>query len=143
MDEAEFKYMAKNLKQIVDPDLVFIAEHKGQPVGFLLALPDINQALIHLKGRLLPFGLLKLLWHTKVRNKINGLRMITMGIIPQFHKRAVDSMLYIATYEAGVRKGYDWAEFSWMLETNELILRASAEMGAEPYKRYRIYQLPL
>ena len=143
MDEAEFNHLAKNLKQIVDPDLVFIAEHKGQPVGFLLALPDVNQALIHLNGRLLPFGLLKLLWHTKIRNKITGLRMITMGVVPQFHRRAVDSMLYMATYEAGVRKGYHWAEFSWMLETNELILRASAEMGAEPYKRYRIYQLPL
>jgi GNAT superfamily N-acetyltransferase len=143
MDEAEFNHMAKNLKQIVDPELVFIAEHKGQPVGFLLALPDINQALIHLKGRLLPFGILKLLWHTKVRNKIDGLRMITMGIIPQFHRRAVDSMLYIACYEAGVRRGYNWAEFSWMLETNELIIRATAEMGAEQYKRYRIYQLPL
>lgn len=143
MDEAEFKYTAKNLKQIVDPDLVFIAEHEGKPIAFLLALPDINQALIHLNGRLLPFGVLKLLWHTKVRSKIDGLRMITMGVIPQYQKRAVDSMLYIATYNAGVGKGYHWAEFSWMLETNELVLRATSEMGADIYKRYRIYQLPL
>jgi len=143
MDEAEFKYTAKNLKQIVDPDLVFIAEHEGKPIAFLLALPDINQALIRLKGKLLPFGILKLLWHTKVRNKIDSLRMITLGVVPKYQKRAVDSMLYIATYRAGVKKGYHWAELSWMLETNELVLRATAEMGAEVYKRYRIYQLPL
>ena len=143
MDEAEFKYTAKNLKQIVDPDLVFIAEHEGKPIAFLLALPDINQALIRLNGKLLPFGVLKLLWHTKIRSKIDSLRMITMGVIPAFQKRAVDSMLYIATYNAGVAKGYTWAEFSWMLETNELVIRATAEMGAEMYKRYRIYQLPL
>lgn len=143
MDEAEFKYTAKNLKQIVDPELVFIAEHEGKPIGFLLALPDINQALIKLDGKLLPFGIVKLLWHTKVRSKVDGLRMITMGVVPSFQKRAVDSMLYIACYKAGVARGYSWAEMSWMLETNELVIRATAEMGAEQYKRYRIYQLPL
>ena len=143
MDRAEFEYTAKNLKQIVDPDLVFIAEYEGRPVAFSLALPDINQALIRLKGRLFPFGLLKLLWHTKVRNKIDGIRMITFGVIPEFQKRGIDSAMYIATYKRGVAKGYSWAELSWMLETNELMLRAATQMGGKPYKKYRIVELPL
>lgn len=143
MDRAEFDYVAKNLKQIVDPDLVFIAEYEGRPVAFSLALPDINQALIHLKGRLFPLGLLKLLWHTKVRNKIDGIRMITFGVVPEFQKRGIDSAMYIATYKRGVGKGYKWAELSWMLETNELMVRAAKQMGGKPLKKHRIVELPL
>ncbi|MBD3402772.1 N-acetyltransferase [candidate division GN15 bacterium] len=143
MDDDEFAYMAKNLRQIVDPDLVFIAEADDQPIGFLLALPDINQALRYLNGKLLPFGLIKLLWHTKVKSKIDSLRMITMGVVPDFQKRAVDSMLYVAMFRKGVEKGYDWAELSWMLETNQLVLSAVTRMGAREYKRYRIVEMPI
>ncbi len=143
MDEEEFFAMAKQLKQIVDPDMVFIAEHDGEPVAFSLALPDINQALIHLHGRLLPVGIFKLLWHTKVRNKINGVRMLTMGVVPKFQKRAIDLMLYTNTFRQGSEKGYHWAELSWILETNELMNRAAADMGARLYKKYRIMEMPL
>ncbi|NOY88368.1 MAG: N-acetyltransferase [FCB group bacterium] len=143
MEKEEFDYTAKNLKQVVDPDLVFIAEYEGQPVAFSLALPDLNQALIHLKGRLFPLGLLKLLWHTKVRNKIDGVRLITFGVIPQFQKRGIDSMLYLATYKKGRSKGYAWAELSWILETNELMCKAAEQMGAKVYKRYRIVEMPI
>jgi len=143
MDRDEFDYVAGNLRQIVDPELVFIAEHENQPVAFSLALPNVNQALIKLKGRLFPLGLLKLLWHTKIRNKIDGIRMITFGVIPQFQRRGIDSAMYVATYKRAVSKGYRWAELSWMLETNDLMLRAANDMGGKPYKRYRIVELPL
>ncbi len=143
MDEAEFTAMCKNLKQIADPKLIFIAEHEGVPVAFSVALPDINQALIHLKGRLFPLGLLKLLWHTKIRNKINGLRLITMGVVPAFQKRGIDLMFFTKTYNAGLELGYSWGELSWILETNELMCRAAEEMGGKVYKKYRIMEMPL
>jgi len=143
MDKEEFSFTAKNLKQVADPDLVFIAEYEGRPIAFSLALPDLNQALIYLKGRLFPWGLLKLLWHTKVRNKIDGVRLITFGVIPQFQKRGIDAMLYMATYNKGRSKGYSWAELSWILETNELMCKASEQMGAKVYKRYRIVEMPI
>ena len=143
MTEDEFFYMARQMRRIVDPDLVVIAEHDGRPVAFALALPDINQALIHMKGKLLPTGLLKLLWHTKIRNKIDGCRILMLGILPQFRKRGIDSMLYVATYQRGVARGYRWAELSWILETNELMRRGVEELGARPYKRYRIVEMPL
>ncbi len=143
MDRKEFDYTANNLRQIVDPDLVFIAEHDGQPVGFSLALPDINHALIHLNGRLFPLGLMKLLWHTKIKNKVKGIRMITFGVIPQFQKRGIDSIMYVATYKRAVAKGYTYAELSWMLETNELMVRAAEQMGGKLFKKYRIVELPL
>jgi len=143
MADEEFNYTAKNLKQIVDPELALICEYEGRPVAFLLALPDINQALIKLKGRLLPFGILKLLWHTKIRNKVNGVRVITLGVVPQFQKRGLDMVMFHGCYTRGVPRGYSWAELSWILETNDLMRRSAEQMGAELYKRYRIVEMPL
>ncbi len=143
MTEEEFFYMARLLKQIVDPKLLIIAEHEGKPVAFSLAVPDVNQALIRLNGKLLPVGLLKLWWHTKVRNKIDGCRIIMLGILPQFQKRGIDSMLYVSTYQRGVEEGYTWAELSWILETNDMMRRGVEQMGAKLYKRYRIVEMPL
>ncbi len=143
MDEAEFFHTAKNLRQIVDPELVFMAEYKGEPVAFSIALPDINQALIHMDGTLFPLGMLKLLWHTKIRNKIDGLRLITMGVVPQFQKRGIDLIFYTSTFNRGIERGYKWAELSWILEINELMCRGAQDMGGKPYKKYRIMEMPL
>ena len=74
MTEEEFDHLAKNLKKIVEPDFVLLAEVEGDPAGFCMALPDINLVLRKLNGRLFPFGIFKLLWFTKVKNliKANG-----------------------------------------------------------------------
>ncbi len=143
MTEDEFNHLSKGLKQIVEPELIFIAEHEGRPVGFLMAVPDVNQALIHLKGKLMPVGLFKLLWHTKVSNKIDGIRVITLGVVPEFRKRGLDSILYVDIHNRGIERGYRWAELSWILETNELMRSAIEQMGADLYKRYRIVEMPL
>ena len=143
MQEDEFNYMAKNLKEIIDPDMLLIAEIDGEPAGFSMAVPDINQVLIRLNGRLFPTGLLKLLWNTKIRNKINGLRMMTMGVVHKYQKRGIDNIFFVDTYNIGVKKGYEWAELSWILETNELMCRAAENMGAKLYKKYRVVEMPL
>jgi len=143
MTEEEFFYTAKDLKQIVDPKIALICEYEDQPVAVCLAIPDVNQALIHLKGKLLPFGLLKLLWHTKIRNKIDGARIITIGVIPEFQKRGLEMLMFHHCYTNGRENGYKWAELSWVLETNELMIRGIEQMGAKPYKRYRIVEMPL
>lgn len=143
MTSEEFRHSAKGLKQIVEPDLVFIAEHEGTPVAFLLGIPDVNKALIRLSGKLFPLGLAKLLWHTKVRNKIDGIRVVTMGVIPSYQKRGIDSMLYVAIFKKGCSKGYRRAELSWVLESNDLMCSAATKMGADPYRRYRIVEMPL
>lgn len=142
-DPEEFDHAAKGLKQILEPELALIVEHEGEPVAFSLALPDINQALIHLNGKLLPFGLLKLLWHTKVRNKVKGVRLVIFGVIPQYQRRGIDALMYVETYLRATARGYGWAELSWILETNELMRRSAEQMGSEVYKRYRMVELPL
>ncbi|MDZ4722504.1 MAG: GNAT family N-acetyltransferase [candidate division Zixibacteria bacterium] len=143
MDEAEFAYSAKNLKQIVDPKLVIIAEIDGKPVAFALSLPNINRALIFMRGKLFPFGLLKLLWHTKIRNKVDTVRVITLGVSPEHQKKGLDSILYVATADAVHNNGYKWGELSWVLESNDLICRGLEAFGSVIYKRYRILQMPL
>lgn len=137
----EFRYIARDMKQIVDPDLVFIAEMEDKPIGFCLSLPNINQALKYANGRLFPTGLLKILWHTKIKNKIDSVRIITMGIVPEYQKRGIDALFYLETYRIGMDKGYQWGEMSWILEDNYPMVRAAEYMGAKLYKRYRVYKM--
>jgi GNAT superfamily N-acetyltransferase len=141
MTDAEFHKLAKDMKIIVDPDLVWIAEsNDGRPVGFSLTLPNINQALGKINGRLLPFGIFKLFYH---RKRVNGVRVLAMGVIPEYRRRGIDVVFYWRTYEEGIKKGYQWGEFSWILEDNEAVKEAISMIGARPYKTYRIYDRPL
>ncbi len=141
--EDEFLHIANDMKPLVDPDLVFIAEVAGRPIGFSLALPNIYQVLPYANGHLFPTGLLRILWHTKVRNKINSLRIITMGIEHEYQKRGIDTIFYLETFNRGCEKGYKWAELSWILEENVLMNRAAQLLGARHYKTYRIYETSL
>jgi GNAT superfamily N-acetyltransferase len=137
MTEAEFNYVANDFKQIVDPDLCLIAEKDGEPIGFGLTLPDINQALKHLRdGRLFPFGLLKLLYHQR---KIRTTRIITLGMKPGYQTSGIGAAIYLTTMHVGKRKGYTAGEASWILEDNILMVRPLESLGATAYKRWRIY----
>ena len=143
MTDEEFDHLAKNLKMIVDPYMVFIAEVDGEPAGFSLGLPDLNLVLKRLNGRLFPFGLVKLLWYTKVRRIIDGIRVVTMGVVPEYQKRGIDNLLYMRTIRDGIKRGYRWAELSWVLEDNLLMNRILKILGARLYKKYRIYEMGL
>lgn len=139
--DGEFAAFAADLKRILDPDLVLFAERHGQPVGFLLALPNLNEALIRIRdGRLLPFGLLKLLWY---RRGIRSLRVVLAGMSPEWQRRGVGSLLYSEITRRAVAKGYDGAEISWVLEDNLLMNRAARLLGGTIHKTYRVYRKAL
>jgi GNAT superfamily N-acetyltransferase len=140
MTSAQFDHIARDLKQLVDPALAYIAEDGDRPIGFSLALPDINVALRHIKGRLLPFGIIKVLWHAR---HIHQARVLTMGVVEEYRNRGVDTLFYLDTFANGTKKGYDWAETSWILEDNVPMNRAMEMLGGRIYKRYRIYEKPL
>ena len=137
LTDHEIDHIAKELIQIIDEDLVYFAELDGEPVGFSLACPDINQALIHLNGRFFPVGIFKLLYYAR---KINRLRVIIMGVLPQYRHLGIDSIFYVETYRRALEKGYNWGEFSWILENNVPMNTALKNIGAKIYKTYRIYQ---
>jgi GNAT superfamily N-acetyltransferase len=136
--------MAREMKQLVVPDLVLMAEVKGEPVGFSMTVPDANIALKAAGGRLtrygLPIGLVKLLLASR---RIKWLRLILLGLVPGYRKRGIDAILYLDTIRAAKRLGYTGGEISWTLEDNDLINRAIESMGGRKYKTYRFYERPL
>jgi hypothetical protein len=141
MTDAEFLHMAKDLKPAVDPRVILIAEKNGEPVAFSLALPDFNQALKKINGRLFPTGLIKLLYYSR---KIRQVRVLALGITKKFQNwNGLGAALYYESFRRGVEAGYRSCEFSWTLESNDLINRSMSLFGAQIYKRYRIYRKSL
>jgi GNAT superfamily N-acetyltransferase len=141
IDEPEFAAFAADLKRILDPDLVLFAECRGEPIGFLLALPNLNEVLIRIRdGRLLPFGLPKLLWH---RRSVKSVRVILVGMLPEWQRRGVGSLLYSEITRRVLGKGYLGAEMSWVLEDNVLMNRAARLLGGHVHKTYRVYRKTL
>ena len=140
MTDREIDYIADELIQIVDPDIVLFAEVENEPIAFILALPDFNQALRHANGRLFPSGLVKIIWHAR---KIKDARMVAFGVKESHRQQGIDALLYYEAFQACVKKGYRRAELSWILEDNRLMNRTLEAMGAKIYKRYRLYDYPL
>jgi len=140
MSEEEFNFIADNLKLAVDPDYVEFAEIDGNPVGFSLALPDVNQAIKGLNGKLFPFGFIKFLLNKK---KIDQLRVIIMGVKKEYHKKGIDAVFYRNIIKAGNRKGIRGAEISWVLEDNLAMKQTAEKLGAHVYKTYRIFDKAL
>jgi len=137
---AEMRALAAELEPLADRDLVFLAEEAGEPVGVSVTVPDIHQALKLAHGRLLPFGLVRILW---ARRRIDAVRVLIMGVLPGHRFRGVDAAMYARTMEEARRKGYRWGEMSWVLESNPVMCRIVERLGGERYKTYRIYDLEL
>jgi hypothetical protein len=143
--DGEAEAMARDLKLIVDPDIVPVVEVNGQPAGVALAIPNLNEAIRDLNGRLFPFGFAKLLWRLKVRRVRSG-RLLILGIKKEFRTRQYAGLAYLLCdeiYRAATERGYEWAEFSWTLEDNNLINNLIEKVGAKHYKTYRLYEKAL
>jgi GNAT superfamily N-acetyltransferase len=140
MTDHEFDHLAEALKDTLDPDLCLVAEIGGEVVGFSLALPDFNQILARLNGRLFPFGIVKFLYY---KNKIDALRLLAMGVIKKFRSRGIDSIFYYETTKRALARGITRGEMSWILENNVLMNRILERLGFSVYKKYRLYDSSL
>ena len=143
--DAEAKKMAADLKLILN-DLSFFAEIDGQPVGICICPPNLNEVTRDFDGKLSPVKVAKLVWRLKVRDPKSA-RLILLGIKTELRGKkryAPLAMAIIAELiRRGRRLGYEWAELGWTLEDNRLINAAIRSVGAELYKRYRIYEKPI
>ena len=138
--EEEVRFQAKNLKPILDENWAMIAEREGEVVGAALTLPDINQVLAKMNGRLLPFGW----WHFLTgRRKIKEVRVFALGVKPEYQHFGVAAALYVRHVETAARVRQKGGEMGWILEVNEPMNRAMEGMGGKVVKRYRLYELPL
>ena len=139
MTDAEFTNLANNLRQIADPELVYLAFIDGQPVGCFVALPDYNQVAYHLNGRLFPIGWIKFLWY---KRKINGLRVLIMGVLEEHRLKGIEALFYQEAARVALPKGFVWGEMSWILEDNYNVMRGIEMMGGKVYRKYRLFDLP-
>jgi hypothetical protein len=138
--DAEAQAMAKDLKQIVQPECVLLAEDRsGRTIGFAIALPDINILLKNMNGRLLPFGWLKLL---RGLPKLQSYRMFALGVLPEYHGKGIDALIYRGLYESLFTPEL-WMEINYVLEDNVPMNNAIRKLNAKPMRRYRVYQMAI
>ena len=140
MTDEEFDALAKDLKPVVVPGLVIIAEYKGEPIGFSLSLPDLNMALKHNKNGYLLTGLYHMM---RMKKKINWVRIIVLGVVRERLKTGAASVLFYETARRGIELGYWDGEAGWVLEDNTMMNRAAEMLQGEKYKTYRIYEMAL
>jgi GNAT superfamily N-acetyltransferase len=145
MTDAEFDLMGKELKMILNTDLVLFAEVKGEAVAFCITVPDANQAIKKANGRLtsfgiIPVGLVKMMLELK---KVKRGRLIALGIKKEFRRRGLDSLLVHETFNAGKKLGWTGGEIGWTLEDNDLVNRVIEVFGSTKSKTYRVYEKSL
>ncbi len=144
MTDAEIHKLAADLKQVIDPNLAILAEIDGQPVGVVVAIPDANQVLKHLDGRLFPIGWLKALWYAR---QVSQARLLIMGVVQEHRGRGIEALMMFESLRAAIASGYQSIEMSWILETNDMmnriVLNVGQPYGAHIYRTYRLYQMPL
>lgn len=140
MTAEEASGLASRLRAVLVPDLALIAESNGRPAGFLLCLPDYNPAIRLLRGRVTPWGLARFLWR---RRRLEGVRVMALGVIPETRRRGVDALLFRKALAALQRRGHRWVEAGWILEENAVARRAVERWGGKVAKRYRIFEGPV
>ncbi len=142
MTREEFDEFAQGLRKIGDPNMVLIAEVDGEPVGLAITIPDLNEAIAPLGGRLtrfgVPVGLARLLFRMR---KIRTARLVALGVMPGYRRRGIAELLIQRTFDYGKDVlGYTGAELGWTLEDNTMINRAIERVGGRRYKTYRVYE---
>jgi GNAT superfamily N-acetyltransferase len=141
--EAEFDYMAREMKPLIVPEATLIAEIGDEPIAFIIAVPDINVALRKINGHLtrfgLPIGLIKLLYY---KTKIRTARLVALGIVEKYRRAGIAEALVLRVMDEAVKRGFT-GEISMTLEDNVMVNRFIEAVGAKKYKTYRIYQKAL
>ncbi len=140
LSKKQFSYFANALKMIVKSELLIIAEHRGTAVGFILTVPDINAALRKADGRLLPFGLIKMILSLR---KIKRAKLFMIGVLPEYRKKGLDVVFLAESLERGKKLGYQEVDASVVVETNTRIIRMAKHFGAKHYKTFRHYSKPV
>jgi GNAT superfamily N-acetyltransferase len=138
--DGEIRQLAKDLRPVLDPEILLIAEIDGRPVGCALAFPDINQVLRRMNGRLWPFGLVHFL---RRRSIVTQARVALLGVLPDYRRSGLYPLLVSELYRRAAARGYRRGELSWTLEDNEAINAGIEAAGGRHYKTYRVYEKPL
>lgn len=137
----DLEFAARDLKAILDPDMVLIAERGGEPVGFSLIIPNVNELMVKAAKSRGWLRLLRLAWYVKTQHPTTA-RLAVMGVLPEFRNKGIAPVFYFESLRRGKRK-YVGGEISWVQDINEEITKTAALMKVERYKTYRIYEKPI
>lgn len=139
LNKAEFKALAQDLKMITPLDLAIVVEKDNRIIGFIIAIPNINQALKHVKfGKLFPFGFLKLLWH---KRKINNARILILGLLNEYSGIGIDVVLYQKIKEALNQHKIYSAEACYVMESNNQMNSILKKIDGKCVKKFRMYSI--
>ena len=135
--DAEMLQTAREMKLILEPRCIILAEIEGKPAGCVMGLPDVNPLLRKLDGRLLPFGWARLLWG---KRKLSRMRIFGAAVLPAHRHLGITPILFLHYIRNGTRRGYFAGELSWVAEDNVRSVQ-TLEAAFQPrlYKRYRVY----
>ncbi len=140
MTDGEIDFLAGRLKPLVTEGLAMVAETPQGPSGFLLAMPDFNEALQPLRGRFLSPGLWRAIPYFLGAKRPKYLRCVTLGVVPQCRGRGIEAAMLSEVLNASLRLGFQRGEASWILEENTAVQRVIGLFGGVVYKTYRIYE---
>ena len=140
LSDNHFDVFAKELKPVVKPELIIMAEQGDELVAHILSVPDLNQAIKRANGRLFPFGFLKILWGMR---KITRAKISTMGILPEYRGKGLESFFFLETLERMKKMGYKEVDMSVVVETNTPLIDILEKFGVERYKTLRHYTIPI
>ena len=148
MSEADAHHMAKELKPILIPELVWFAFYENEPAAMAVALPDLNEMIADLDGRLWPTGWAKLAWRVLTRRSwSSGTRVLLMGVAPRFKNKPLGSVLGLMVMGAirreSLKLNLPICEMSWVLEDNTQTRHSLETIGGRVYKTYRVYEKAL
>jgi len=144
MTDPEFEKMAEDMKLVIRKELTFIAELDGEAVGMMVTLPNVNDLIRDLNGKLFPFGVFKFLWRLKVTANYQAIRVPLMGVRKDFQNGAMGGAIAMTmiemTRQEAVRIGCTHAELGWVLEDNTRLTKILEAIGCKHYKTYRVYE---
>lgn len=143
---AEIKHLFGQMKMFLEPEYIFIAYVEDEPAGFVVLLPDLNQAIGPAKPRPgVPewFTLLRVLWEWKVRRKVNRTRVPFLGVVDKFQGMGIDAMLYMEVVEPALKHGLTQGDFGWVLDNNLAMNQIRDLIPSETYNRFRMYNKAL
>ena len=136
----DLDYYAQELQLVFDAPWFMVAEKDGETVAVAITVPDINQVLRKMNGRLLPFGW----WHFLRRRKIiDRCRVGFLGVKPEYQHTGVAAALYVEHFDLAAKGPVKWGEMGWILETNRAMNRGMEAMNGRKVKTYRVFQRTL
>jgi GNAT superfamily N-acetyltransferase len=142
IDEAEMVQLEEELRPVIDPAITFFVEVDGKPIAFGAPFVNLYEPLqkVHCKpGEPYWWQLLRLIWHWKILGQVSSVRVALLGILEEYRGQGIDGLLYYDMIKGGLPRGYMNIEFSWILETNDMMNRGAQLLGGEVYKIYRVF----